>query len=229
MSLQFSTQPGPHERQLRRKYHNPLFTAESEGISQQALESARRQDRSELQQFLQDFQVLVQQAADLQANTDSEIILEMKERLDQAYTRCCAMPGDHPEIKAAINQLIQIIMKAIRQGAANDPLALSKLDEEDMARQLHQQLHENMLIVDLLLPDSPVSDTELLPTLLGENPETLQTTLQFFDLEQLRLLYDNGKVLLEELKTKGHDLPAARTNLAQLENALLESTDTPLN
>ncbi|MDH3948780.1 MAG: hypothetical protein OEU74_07450 [Gammaproteobacteria bacterium] len=229
MSVQFSPEPGPHERQLRRKYHNPLFAEAGEGITQQELEIARQQDQSELRQFLEDFQSLVQDAVDLKPNTDSQLILDMKERLDQSYTRCCAMPGDHPEIKTAINQLIQVIMKAVRQGAVNDPVALSKLDEEDMARQTHQQLHAHTLIVDLLLADSPISETELLPTLLSETPEAVQSTLQLFDAQQLRLLYDTGKSQLEELQANGHDLPAAWANLALLENALLDTANTPMN
>lgn len=229
MNLQFSSTPGPRERQLRRKYLNPLFVEADKEITQQDLEIAREQDQTELQQFLQDFQSLIQQAVDLKPNTDSKIILDMKERLDQSYTRCCAMPGDVSEIKAAINQLIQLIMEAVRQGAANDPLALSKLDEEDVARQTHQQLHSHTLIVDLLLPDSPISETELLPTLLSETTEAVQAILQLFDAEQLRLLYETGKTQLEELQRNGHDLPSAWANLALLESALLETTDTSMN
>ncbi len=229
MSLQFSEQPGPRERQLHRKYHNPLFAEAGAGVTQQDLEIARQEDQAELRQFLEDFKALIQEAAELKPNTDSEIILAIKDRLDQCYTLCCAIPGDHPEIKTAINQLIQIIMEAVRQGATNDPLALSNLDEEDIARQTHQQLLNHKLIVDLLLPDSPIKETELLPSLLGEKPETVQTTLQLFDVEQLRLLYDAGKTQLEELKRKGHDLPSAWANLALFENALLETTDTPMN
>ena len=229
MSLQFSTEPGPHERQLRRKYHNPLFAEAVEGITQQDLEFAQQQDQAELKQFLEDFQSLVQQAVDLKPNSDSQVILDMKEGLDQCYTRCCAMPGEHPEIKIAINQLIQVIMKAVRQGAANDPVALSKLDEEDIARQAHQDLQAHSLIVDLLLADSPISETELLPTLLSETAEAVQATLRLFGVEQLRLLYETGKSLLEELKSNGHDLPTAWANLALLENALLETADSPTN
>ena len=228
MNLQFSPEPGPHERQLRRKYHNPLFAEAGEKITQQDLEVARQQDQTELRQFLQDFQSLVQEAADLQANTDSEIILDMKARLDQCYTSCCAMPGDHSEIKAAINQLIQLIMKAVRQGAANDPLALSKLDEEDMARQLHQQLHEHEIIVDLLLTDTPIHESELLPSLLSETPDVVSACLQLLDTEQLRLLYETGKKHLIDLKNKGHELPSAWANLDILESALLETTDSSI-
>lgn len=229
MSLHFSTEPGPQERQLRRKYHNPLFAEAGTAITQQDLENARQQDQVELRQFMEDFQSLVQQAVDLKPNTDSQVILDMKEGLDQCYTRCCAMPGEHTEIKAAINQLIQVIMKAVRQGAANDPVALSKLDEEDMARQMHQDLHSHALIIDLLLPDSPISETELLPTLLGETPEAVQSACQLFAAEQLQLLYETGKRLLAELKNDGHELPSAWANLTLLEKALLETTDTPRN
>lgn len=229
MSLQFSTEPGPHERQLRRKYHNPLFGEASKDITQQDLLDARQQDQAELQQFLEDFQSLLQQAVDLKPNTDSQIILDIKERLDQSYTRCCAMPGDHSQIKTAINQLIQVIMKAVRQGAANDPIALSKLDEEDIARQTHQQLHKHILIVDLLLPDSPISEPELLPTLLSESPEAMQATLSLFDTEQLRLLYETGKNQLEQLDHNGYALASAWANLKHIEHALLDSTGSSIN
>ena len=229
MSLQFNTESGPHERQLRRKYNNPLFAEAGEGITQQDLEKARQEDQAELRQFLEDFQSLVQQAVELKPNTDSQIILEMKESLDQCYTRCCAMPGEHPEIKKAINQLIQVIMKAVRMGAANDPMALQKLDEEDIARRTHQELHTHLLIVDLLLPDSPISEAELLPTLLGETHDAVQATLPLFDPEQLRLLYETGKNLLEHLKNNGHDLPLAWANLELFEHSLLEATDTSTN
>ena len=47
--------------------------------------------------------------------------------------------------------------------------------------------------------------------------------------QELTELYDTGKNQLEELKSKGHDLPSAWVNLALLENALLETADTPMN
>jgi hypothetical protein len=139
------------------------------------------------------------------------------------------MPGEHEEIKAAIDKLIQVIMQAVRQGAANDPVALGKLDDEDAARRMHQALHAHPLIVDLLLPDSPIEEAELLPTLLSESAEVVQATLSLFEAEQLRLLYETGKNHLEELQRQGQNLPAAWNNLVLFEHALLESTDTQPN
>ena len=136
MSLHFSSNPGPCERHLLRKYQNPLFSPTGEQITQQDVNAAQQEDQTALQQFLQEFRSLIQEAVDLKPNTDSEIILDIKERLDQCYTHCCAMPGEHEEIKAAIDKLIQVIMQAVRQGAANDPMALGKLDDEEMARRM---------------------------------------------------------------------------------------------
>ena len=229
MKLHFSPESGPRERQLRRKYQNPLFSPTGDRITQQDVEAARQEDQAALQQFLLDFRSLIQEAVDLKPNTDSEIILDLKERLDQCYTRCCAMPGEHEEIKTAIDNLIQVIMQAIRQGAANDPVALAKLDDEDAARRMHQALQVHMLIVDLLLADSPIEEADLLPTLLSETDEAVQATLPLFDVEQLGLLYETGKKRLEELQHQGHTLPEAWNNLTLFEQALLEMTDTQPN
>jgi hypothetical protein len=229
MNLHFSPEPGPRERQLRRKYQNPLFGPTGDQVTQQDVDAARQEDQIALQQFMQDFRSLIQEAVDLKPNTDSEIILDLKERLDQCYTRCCAMPGEHEEIKTAINKLIHVIMQAIRQGAANDPVALAKLDDEDAARRMHQALHVHTLIVDLLLANSPIEEAELLPTLLSETVEVVQATLPLFDIEQLGLLYETGKKRLEELQRQGHALPGAWSNLALFEHALLEMTDTQPN
>ncbi len=229
MSLHFSAEPGPRERQLRRKYQNPLFSPAGNQLTQQEVDTARQHDQAALQQFLQDFRTLIQEAVDLKPNTDSEIILDLKERLDQSYTRCCAMPGDHEEIKVAIDKLIQVIMQAVRQGATNDPAALAKLDDEDTARRMHQALHTHTLLVDLLLPDSPIEEAELLPTLLSDTAEAVAAILPLFEAEQLSLLYETGKMRLEELQCQGYDLPDAWHNLALFEHALLEMTNTQPN
>ena len=228
MSLYFSPEPGPRERQLRRKYRNPLFTAATP-ITQHEVDAARQEDQLALERFLEDFRGLIQEAVDLKPNADSDIILDLKERLDQCYTRCCSMPGDHEEIKSAINKLIQVIMQAVRQGATNDPMALDKLDDEEEARRVHQALHHHSLIVDLLLDDSPIAEAELLPTLLSESAEALQATLSLFDTEQLRLLYEAGKNHLESLQGEGHDLADAWHKLGIFEQALLATTDSRPN
>ncbi len=199
MSIKFSPDPGPRERQLRRRYQNPLFPSVAQEINQTRVDEARNADEKELNHFLRYFRDLVQEAVDLRPETETEVILDIKERLDKCYAHCCALPGEQSEIQAAINKLIEVIMKAVRQGAANDPLALDKLAEEEQARQMHHELHQFTLVADLMLPDSPISKEELAPTLLSESESELNAALQLFDQAQLAQIYSDAKTCLEQL------------------------------
>ena len=137
MNLQFAKQPGPRERRLQRKANNQLFPETVRNISQQDIDQARQQDDMELINFMNDFQSLVQEAIDLKPETNSEIILDLKERLDKSYAHCCALPGDQSQIKQAVRKLIEAVMGAVRGGASTDPKALQELEEEQQAREIH--------------------------------------------------------------------------------------------
>ncbi len=223
MPIQFSQQPGPRERHLQRKYRNPLFV-DGNSIDAEQVNRVREQDETELNHFLRYFRDLVQEAVELQPSSDSDVILDIKERLDQCYVQCCALPGDHSEIKQAVNKLVQVIMVAVRQGAANDPVALNKLDEEEQARQLHNRLADEVFVADIILPDSPIEQHELVPALLSESEQAVQTALQLFDAEQLSTIYQEAKTLLESTQQQGHSLPESQQRLQQIETALANAT-----
>lgn len=223
MSVEFSTQPGPRERHLQRKYRNPLF-ADGDQIDARQVREAHEQDLAELDYFLRYFRDLVQEAVELEPNSDSDVILDIKERLDQCYVHCCALPGDHSEIKQSVGKLVQVIMAAVRQGAANDPVALGKLDEEEEARQMHNRLADEVFVADLILPDSPIGQDELVPSLLSESAEAVLAAVQLFDAEQLSTIYQEARQLVEKAAQQGHTLTEAEQRLQQIEAALSRAT-----
>ncbi len=214
--LRFSPDPGPRERHLQRRHANPLFGEAALRIDQADVDAAREADAIAQERFLADFRTLVQEAVELPPNADSDQVLAIKARLDESYTRVCALPGDHAAVREAIRRLIEVIMSAIRKSAAGDPLALQKLDEEEQARAFHMQLVEHPLVADLLLPDSPIGEDELLPTLLSEETEALEAAVNLFEPEQLVALHAEGERLLADLEAAGHDLRRARKKLAVL-------------
>ncbi len=201
MTPKFSPHPGPRERHLRRRYGNPLFPLALQEVSEIQLQEAREADEKELNHFLRYFRDLVQEAVDLKPEAESGTILDLKERLDKCYAHCCALPGEKSEIQAAINKLIEVIMTAVRQGAANDPIAQNKLTEENIARQMHNELHQFNLVADLMLPDSPINKDELVPSLLSEPEAGLSATLQLFEQAQLAQIYQQAKTRIEQLPT----------------------------
>ena len=117
MSLRFSDHPGRRERHLQRRHGNPLFADPPPQVSEKELERSRGEDLEEAQKFQGDFVALIQEAVDLKPSEESEVILKLKERVDQAYEQASGLAGDQAPVKAAIPQLITAIMGAVRRGA----------------------------------------------------------------------------------------------------------------
>ena len=218
--MNFSTNPGPFERHLKRRLLNPLFPKPEKELTQQDIIDAPQRDEENLLSFMNYFQSVVKKTTQLGSHSESDAVLEIKEQLDECYATSCAMPGEHDNLKTAIKRLITAIMAAIRKGAEDDPVALKKLDEEDVAREMHNELHERKLIADLMLEDSPILDNELTPTLLNEDTDDLQAALQLFSAEQLDLIAKDAQTLLEKLRKEGHEIPHAWERFQQIKQAL---------
>ena len=224
MTMNFSPAPGPHERHLKRRLLNPLFPKPEKEVSQDDVDNAQRKDEETLMSFMSHFQSVVQKTTGLGGNSESDIVLEIKEQLDECYATSCAMPGDHTNLKVAIKKLITAIMAAIRKGAAGDTTALKKLDEEDVARKMHNDLHERKLIADLMLENSPILENELTPTLLNEETDDLEAALPLFSIEELELITKSAQTLLEKLRQEGHEIPHAWERFQQIKQALETKT-----
>ena len=219
MTLRFSDRPGRRERHLQRRHGNPLFADPPPQIGRAELERARREDHEEASRFQEDFMALIQEATGLKPNEESEVILKLKERIDQAYEQASGLGEDQMRVKAAIPQLIAAIMGAVRRGAGDDSQALQELAQEERARTLHYRLLEQPLVADLLAPESPITAEELLPTLLCSDMGALEAALQLFDPSQLAALVEDGCALLEGLEREGRLPPEARERLALMERA----------
>lgn len=222
--MNFSQNPGPHERHLKRRLLNPLFPKPQQELSQEDIDDAQKKDEENLLNFMTYFQAVVQKTTELGSNSESDIVIQIKEQLDECYATSCAMPGDHSNLKVAIKTLIAAIMAAIRKGASDDAVALKKLDEEDIARELHNELHERKLIADLMLENSPILENELTPTLLNEDADDLDAALQLFSAEQLGLIIKDAQALLESLRKDGHEIPHAWERFQQIKLALNSTT-----
>lgn len=220
MTMKFSPAPGPHERHLKRRLLNPLFPKPEKEIAQEDVDKAQKKDEESLMSFMTHFQSVVQRTTELGGNSESDIVLEIKEQLDECYATSCSMPGDHTNLKVAVKKLISAIMSAIRKGAADDPTALKKLDEEDAARELHNELHERKLIADLMLENTPILENELTPTLLNEETDDLEAALPLFSAEELDLIVQSSQTLLENLRQGGHEIPHAWERFQQIKQAL---------
>jgi len=217
---EFSSQPGPRERQLQRKLNNPLFGADGM-VTQQNIASAQRQDQAAMQEFMEQFRELVQQAVKLDKNVESDVVLLLKARLEQQYAVCTGLPGQPVVIQDAIKKLINAISSTLRTTSRDDPHALEKLDKDEEHTRLHLHLCDYLIVSDILNPDEIISTDEQIPTLLNESEDALQAALALFAPEVIEQMVEKATVLLKEIEAEGHSLPSAWQSLAQMESWLL--------
>lgn len=213
MALLFSEFPGRRERHLLRRRDNPLFLPALRRPSESQLQEAQRLDHEELVEFIGRFHGLVHSAANLHPTAGSEVILDLKERLDRAYEEACGLADDQSDRKLAIRKLLEIIMRAVRAGAGNDPLALAELAQEETARAAHFGFLEWPLVADLLCPETPIPPEDLVPSLLSASAEELEAALELFDGAALREIFVAGEALLA---ANPDSSPEARQRLEQI-------------
>ena len=194
----FSQRPGRHERHFRRKLDNRLFPQPVLDYTDEQLLEVQRLYHEELLGFVTHLRQLVQQAVDLKPNEESQVILDLKSDLDKAYEKASTLADDQAGNKEAIAHLVMIIMNTVRQSAGNDMVAQQELADEQAARSNHYRLLEFPVVADLLDPDSPISETELLPVLLGEDDEAFAAAMELFDSDQQAMLAEQCKSLVAQ-------------------------------
>ena len=221
MELLFTEKPGRRERHLRRRHGNPLFGRPPVEIGPETLLTAQKADQKEMEAFRDAFRSGVQKAVDLPPNAGSDSVLGLKEELERLYEQACGLTQDHEDEKGALSKLIELIMQAVRNAAGKDPLAQRQLQDEEQARAVHFRLLEQPLVVDILHPESPIGQEELVPALLSAGTDELKAALEIFDSDQLALLASGGRELLASLGAEGVDTAAApRQRLQLLTNEL---------
>jgi hypothetical protein len=213
MELPFTHRPGRRERHLRRRHENPLFAWPPVAVEPHNLLEAQRADHEEMEAFRESFRDLVQRTMDLPPNAGSDQVLALKEDLERHYEQACGLAEDHTQERGALHRLIDLVARAMRRAAGNDPLAQAELDDEEQARAIHYRLLEQPLVADLLHPETPVTPEDLLPTLLTATPSELAAALQVFDTRQVLALVQQGHALLARLEAVRVDTGVPRERL----------------
>ena len=212
-----SENPGAFERHLIRRENNPLFGDRQTEVNSDTLMDVQKKDHEILQQFMLDFKEVMTKAISFKPNEDSEVILEIKDALDKLYGVSVCVADDQSRVRESIKKLIAVIMQSVRKGAGDDAHALQELDQEDMAREGNFNFLDSKLVADILDPDSPIEDVDLIPTLLSAQKDDLALASQLFDKEQLVFILSEGEKLLNRLEAEGHDVRKAAENFVFIE------------
>lgn len=211
----FSSHPGAYERHIIRQYDHPkLFKVSN--LEQTKLKEAQQKDQQDAEAFQEKLVGLVQKAIDLESQTDSQILLDLKADLEQAYTYACSLSGDQSVNKQSLNQLITVLLSTINGQIEQDTLAIKEMQMEKEAREIHFKMIENPLIADLLREFSPIPPNQLLETLLSESIDSCYQCLSMFDDDQIVTLIEQGLLLEQRLSKQNAWLDQYQNNLANM-------------
>lgn len=221
----FSARAGRAERMLKRQFQNPLFGEVN--IEPFDIQEARRQDAEEVETFIEHFRGLVEQVSSLAPNAEADEILKLKELLDKSYEQSSGLAGEQTEIREMIKRLLGLMMQSMWKAVGNDAQGISKLEMEEQARQAHFALLEYPFIADMLSPDSPISESQLVPSLLSESAEAVGLAFQLFDPEQQQLLYAQARQLLQPLDASHPRVEQALQRLEEMTALLTPANQQP--
>ncbi len=198
-SIKFSVQPGAYERHLQRKHNNPLFRDSDQYLLDKEVEQAREKDQQDLRAFFDAFQETVQEAVELSESVESDVLLDLKEKLERLYVQSTSLAGDLGQHQEALLKLLAVSMAGIQKGAEQDPAALKKIQDELTARDVFFDLLKTPLVAVLLRGDDIIHESELIPSILSESADSLPQILELFDPEQQQHLIDLAKEFIEPL------------------------------
>jgi hypothetical protein len=222
-SIRFSPLPGAYERHLQRKYRNTLFPASQQNFLEAEIEQARQRDQQDLQAFMEAFQETVKQAAALNGSVDSEVVLDLKEKLERLYVSSSSLAGDLSTYQDALLKLIRVCMQTIRRGASDDLVALRKLDEEEQARTVYFAMLESALVPELMRGDEIIQVDELVPTVLSLTTNQLTTVLELFEPEYLQQLVVQSREFVRSLPAEVRDQTDVTEKLSIMEKVLTDA------
>lgn len=212
----FRTNPGCRERHLRRKLNNPLFPPGERGKSVAELDAEQRRDDDELTAFLSAVKTLVARVGELSPDSSTSEITELKSRADAYYEQCLGLPGDQRRVKAALIKLITELTRLNMQ-TLHDTRSLVELQGEQVKRLAHFTRLEFPLTGDLCREHSPVSEGELVATLLSEPADALAAALGLFDTDRVVAIRSEARDLIKRRRQEGFDMSRAEENLALIE------------
>ncbi len=222
--LKFTPLSGAYERSLQRRNNNPLFPEDQQHPTQDELERARMKDQQDLGAFMEEFQTTLKQATELLGTVESEIVLDLKEKLERLYVTSASLSQDMQQIRQALMKLLNVCMLTIRKGAADDPVAIKKLDEEEQARQIYFSLMETPLVADLIRADDVISENDLIPCMLSESEEGLKNVMDLFEPEQLNALLEPIRGYVEDLPDIAKSTTDVNERLEQFETTVKKMT-----
>lgn len=216
IEIAWSGNPGCFERHLQRKYGNPFFPPASRVVRQEEVDSARDRDRTEAMAFRGEYVKVLRQFVDLEDIVPVSVVMDQLEQLDDLILRASELGGEVLKEQEKMIQLFEGTLAELRT-AVNREQA-DGLQELEEATSYRWKLFLNAFVAQMNRPNTPITAEEVVPSMLTEDPKTIQLVMSFLDKDkdrQERVRWLAVRLLLQ-VSGEGHDVPQLREKLRAL-------------
>jgi hypothetical protein len=176
--LEWSRNPGCFERHLQRKCGNPLFPPEVRDVTQREIADARKRDSIEAEDARNRFLALIRRIAANPGTVPTTEALDVRKEFDDLLTRAAeigdVLKDDMPEIF----QMYESVVRDILASSNGHPDLGRKLGNALTLSAERRKLFNNSFVAQLRRPDTPIQPNEVVPSLLGETPNTIRLMVE---------------------------------------------------
>jgi hypothetical protein len=213
--LAWSTEPGCYERHLQRRHQNPLFPPASRVVTQEEVDAARTHDAAEAKAFHAEVWELVRASQKLSDPLTVRQAFEIRQKIDDLMDRAAELGGNLAKEEEMLSTLYEALISDVRRGleqVENDE-ALQRLQKaEEFRTKFVEQVH-NRFFAQMKREDSPIKPEEIVPSLLTEEPESIQLVMNILDDDTKNLFQREAIGIIKEAEAAGATVHQANKKL----------------
>ena len=209
--LSWSSDPGCHERLLKRRYGNPLFPADRREVGPAELQAAQEEDRQAAMELARDILKL-----ELPDDFPVGAAAPWLERINDLRHRSVAVGGD-VDRQGFLHDSRAMFIDAWRAAVAGNTEALARLEEAERFVRHGDQVFMNENVAQLT-SCTPAED--VVPSLLTFDVDTLQLVRRAIGPREdaWRRLRTEARRIAQEVWALGEDVPGLQERLEYLES-----------
>ena len=216
----WSKKPGAYERQLQRRHNNPLFSPESRIVTAKEVYEARLLDDQDQAAYRKDVAALIESMPDELPFDWHTFLNGMREKIDNQIERSAGIGGDINDVIEALRKMRTNIINTWRIALGNNKDALAALEkaEKFVNAPEYVEMLGNEFFRQLCRKNGPIPPTEVLPSLLTENPETIRVVVKFLGGEGglIKKTQTAAAELIAECALRGEEIDQAAEKLEAL-------------
>lgn len=168
--------PGAYERQLQRRHKNLLFPAALRTVTTADVLNARRKDSADYKALVDKYRA-IELPETLRRNWN-DFLGGLREQIDELRIRARQIGGDTTRIMEMLNSTRLNFVNVWREQMQNNPEALRLYEIAEAAVREHEETFRGDFCNQLLRDDPTIPASELVPSLLCEDPESVASFWQ---------------------------------------------------